>query len=154
MKKVYLKWQNIAKSINKIADNIKESGFKPDAIISIGRGGMIPARLLSDILEVKNVSMISAKLYTGIGARNSKPTIGAINTNIQDKNVLIVDDIVDTGITIDAVIDSVNKYRPSIIRIATLVVKDHVKRLPSYYDQTVKEEEWIVFPWELKEFGE
>ena len=48
-------WDEIYKIAKSTADKIKESGFHPDIIIAIARGGLVPARLLSDFLHVKDL---------------------------------------------------------------------------------------------------
>jgi len=149
MKKVFLSWKEIETAIQNISEQINESGFKPDVIISVGRGGMIPARLISDYIGVSNVQLIEAKMYTGIGTRNSKPKIGTLSSSIHKKNVLIVDDIVDSGLTLDAVVEMLFGQKANSIKAATISVKEHVQRLPRYWSSKVKEEEWIVYPWEL-----
>jgi len=148
MKKVYLSWDDTVKAITEISDVIKKSKFLPDMILSVGRGGMIPARLLSDLLKVSDVCMLEAKMYTGIGTRNLQPKLGTLTASVYKKKVLIVDDIVDSGLTLDAVMTMVHNQKADQIKSATIVIKDHVKRLPSYFHQTAKEDEWVVFPWE------
>ena len=155
MKKLHLKWKDIEKSLSKMADQLKESNFKTDVIISIGRGGMVPARILADMLEVDEVTIIPAKMYTGVGTRNARPLIGNINISIKHRNVLVVDDIVDSGLTIDAVIDYLQKSTPSQIKTVTVAIKEDATVKPSYSDVVAKKEEWIVFPWErFVEFSE
>jgi len=148
MKKLHLKWKDIEKSLSKITEQLKESNFKPDVIISIGRGGMVPARILSDMLGINEVTMIPAKMYTGVGTRNARPVIGSLSVSIKHKNVLVVDDIVDSGLTIEAVIDLLMKSTPAQIKTVTVAIKENATIMPSYYDMTAKEEEWVVFPWE------
>jgi hypoxanthine phosphoribosyltransferase len=152
MKKVFLSWEDIDSSMSVIVDQIKRSTFSPTSLLCIGRGGMIPGRILSDRLSITEISIIDAKMYTGIGTRTDVPKIGSVSLNVRHKNVILVDDIVDTGITMDAVYEKVNQQGPVNIKAATVVVKEHVKRLPSYFDRKAKEDEWIVFPWESEEF--
>lgn len=153
MKKVFYSWDDIEKTMDKIFDQMKESRWLPEVIISIGEGGLVPARLLADRLKRKAIiDMISAKMYTGIGERNATPKIGPLARSYTGMNVLLIDDIIDSGLTIDAVIDKLKTQRCRGIKVATLDAKEHVKRLPSYWVNTVKKEEWIVYPWEKQEF--
>ena len=92
--KEYVSWKYIDDAICRITEKIKNSHFTPDVIIAIGRGGMIPARLLADTLDVSMVSMVNAKLYNGIASRNSKPQIGTLSIPLYNKDVLLVDDII------------------------------------------------------------
>lgn len=151
---VRLTWEIIDIDCNTIANNIIQSNRLPDVIISIGRGGMIPARIISDLLSVKNVYMFNIKLYTGINKRAEIPTIESFNHYIEGKNVLLVDDIMDSGKTIEAVINALQAKKPKSIRTATLVCKKHVVNKPSFYVITCNANDWIVFPWERNEFKE
>ena len=150
VKYVKLSWQHITNHCKLIVEKMKD--FKPDVLISLGRGGMIPTRILSDMINVKTVHLLNIKLYKGVNIRDSKPTVENFNVIIEKKNVLLIDDIVDTGLTIDAAISKIYECRPSIIKTATLLCKKQVKRRPTYIGTECEDNEWIIFPWEKEEF--
>ena len=68
----YLKLDNleISIAIADISKKIIESNYQPDVLISIGRGGMVLTRYLSDILGVKEIGYLPISMYTGVKTRN------------------------------------------------------------------------------------
>jgi len=146
-----LTWENIDDVCNKVSDLITKVNYKPEIIISIGRGGLIPSRILSDRLNVSNIYMYNVKLYTGINARKSKPTIEFFNCDVQNKSVLLVDDILDSGITVNAVLEDLLKKRPKAVRTATLYCREDSISKPTFYGSIVRKGLWIEFPWEKVE---
>ena len=144
-------WSQIDKYCDKIAEAIVKSKVFPDMIIAVGRGGMIPARILSDRLGVDNVQLFSIKLYKGIAQRNNKPTIGNFPVDVQDKNLILIDDILDSGTTIDAVITYMQSKRPKSIKTATLLCRKSNKRKSTFFADECDDGVWIIFPWESNE---
>jgi len=151
IKYVDISWNQIDKYCDKIAEAIVKSKILPDMIVAIGRGGMIPARILSDRLGVNNVQLFTITLYKGINQRNNKPTMGSFSVDIDKKNILLVDDILDSGITIEAVINYMKSKRPTNVKTATLLCRKSNKRKPTFFAEECEDGEWIVFPWEENE---
>ena len=151
MNYVKLSWSNIEKMCNDIATKIKESGFQPDVIIALGRGGMIPARILSDILGVSTVYMFGIKLYTGVGTRGNIKTESFCHI-IEKKKVLLIDDILDSGKTIEKSLEILKTKRPTLIKVATLFCKKNKPNKPTYFASDSDEDSWYIFPWENSEF--
>ena len=144
-------WDDIEKAIDKVSRNIIESGYNIDSIIGILRGGVIPARLLADSLGVDNLYFIEIKLYKGIGARHARPYIKQLAlSELYGKNILIVDDVSDTGLSLQLALQLINMYMPKTVKTATLYIKPWTKQVPDYY--AVMTDRWIVFPWEKYEF--
>lgn len=152
MNYVNLSWNDIEGYCNDLAIKIKATKFQPDMIIALGRGGMIPARLMSDILGVQNVCMFGIKLYTGVSTKKDKPTIEPFNHIIEKKNVLLIDDILDSGITIEKAYETLYNKKPKSIKIATLLCKKTSLKKPTFFSKECLENEWIIFPWEICEF--
>ncbi len=144
-------WEKVDGASRIVADMIRDSGFKADAIIGIIRGGMVPARLLSDILGVDTIGMIEIKLYEGIGVRGHQPYLRQpLVLDVKDKRVLIVDDISDSGLSLQLATQLISLYSPSEVRTATLYIKPWTKMVPDYY--AYETEKWVVFPWERVEY--
>ena len=143
MKKKYLSQESVENYINTIYLNIIEANWKPDIILSINRGGCIPGVYLSHYISVKHKVFDFKDIY---------------NTNIDlckrildnYKNILIVDDINDTGQTLS----SISKYfKDNSQKIKYAVIVDNrssifnVDFYGSKIDKNV-DSSWIVFPWE------
>ena len=149
---VHLSWKDIDEMCESIVNQIQERKLKFDTIISLGRGGMIPARILSDRLNISSVYMYNIKLYKGINVRNSKPTVETFNHNIEKKTVLLVDDILDSGITIEKAYSDMISKRPERVMTATLFCKTCSTASSSFFARPTKNDDWIIFPWEKEEF--
>ncbi|MEM0173052.1 MAG: phosphoribosyltransferase family protein, partial [Sulfolobaceae archaeon] len=114
-------WEEIEESIFEIASKMIEEDYLPDTIVAILTGGLIPAKLLSDLLDVKNIRYIEIKFYKGIRSTDTKPLLkGIYIDNLEKKKVLIVDDVADTGTTLEVVEQLVRFFNPSDVRTATL----------------------------------
>ena len=151
MKNLFISNSVIETSINVIVNQICKSNFQPDVIACLGRGGMIPSRLMSDALGINEIAYIPARSYTGIG-KKSNVTMGNLNVPVYRKKVLLIDDILDSGNTIDLAISLLRKAECSDIKTATIVCKVSTITKPSYFNIECDNDEWIIFPWEKKEF--
>jgi hypoxanthine phosphoribosyltransferase len=117
-------WRQIDTFVNNIADQIKRSGNVYKVLFGIPRGGLIPATILSHILEIPIVTTFDT-LWTK-----------------SMKDVLVVDDIVDSGETL--------KEYADFYHIASIFWKKYASFMPKYYSEIAYPDEWIVFPWETK----
>ncbi|PVX25053.1 MAG: phosphoribosyltransferase [Candidatus Bathyarchaeum sp.] len=143
-------WEQTYSLLLKLAEDIQKSKFKPDIILGISRGGWIPARILSDLLENPNLANVKAEFYIGIGETKPEPTITQpICIPVKGKKVLIVDDLADTGKSLKLVNLYLKNHGASEVRIATIYYKPWSIITPHYYEKETHN--WIVFPWELKE---
>ena len=125
--------------------------YKPEAIVGLLRGGVIPARIFCDYFNVTlDFFAIDVKLYNGIGERMEEPKIREFEEDlIRGNRILVVDDIADSGDTMRAVL---NHLRTENIKSATLYYKGTTKIKPDYYAEIVEENTWLNFPWEREEF--
>jgi len=140
-------WEDIEIEVLNLGKRILENNFRPSVIIAILTGGVIPGKLLLDILGVEKMRYVEIKFYKGIGETNRRPVIKAIYAeNIENEEVLIVDAVSDTGETLEAVVNVMSMYRPRRIRTSTIFVKPWSKKIPDYYSKVV--DKWIVFPWD------
>jgi hypoxanthine phosphoribosyltransferase len=154
-------WQEIDHLARKLFHLIKNDGFEPDIILGISRGGTIPARLLSDMFEAVipfieggNTSILATmqiKFYTAIAETHTRPVVAQdVTVEIQQKKILLVDDLVDSGESIQCALDYLNLKNPKEIKIAALLHKPWSKVTPHYYVEEATE--WVVFPHEYYEF--
>jgi len=151
LKFTVLSWEDIISMSMKLASLVKESGFKPDYLIGVARGGLVPLRILSDLFNNNKIFIINVKLYKDIEERSEEVVfVQEIDKDISNHKVLIVDDVADTGITLKAVVDYIkNKLKPSELKVATIHYKPWSAIKPDYYLEEVTE--WIVYPWEYIE---
>ena len=126
------------------------NNYYPECIIGLLRGGIIPGRIFSDYYDILlDFFALDVKLYDGIGIRRDKPDIKTFYGDVKGKRILIVDDIWDSGKTMEAVLGYLGNED---IVTATLFWKETAKGRPDYYAESSKDNEWVVFPWEQMEF--
>ena len=143
-------WHEIEEALLDIAEKIVSSNAKVDAIVGIMRGGWIAARVLADLLNVKHIGAIEIKFYRGVQERRERPVIlQPLLVDVRDKNVLVVDDVADTGKSIQVAVNAVSLYGPRVIRTATIYIKPWTVVKPDFFYGTT--EKWIIFPWEPRE---
>lgn len=147
---IKLSWNEIETSIELLVQVIKKSKFIPDYIICVMRGGMVMSRILSDKLNVDKILPFLISSYTKNNKRRRLIIREFKYHFIKGKNVLICDEIVDSGNTLQAVIEIVKQSKPKKIKTVSLLTKDCSKIIPDYYMYKVPSNNWIQFPWENK----
>jgi hypoxanthine phosphoribosyltransferase len=143
-------WNQIYRLLIKLAEDVRKSGFEPDVIVGVSRGGWIPARIMSDLLETPKLANVTAEFYVGVAETKREPTITQpVSVSVKDKKVLVVDDVADTGESLKLVNSHLKNQGASEIKIATIYYKPWSVIVPHYYEKETRC--WIVFPWEQKE---
>lgn len=148
----YLSWEKIEKMCQNIAEQIEKQNIKIDKIIAISRGGLIPGRILSSLLKNKNLSTIRVTFYTKPGVAKDKPHLAEdLSTDVTDKNVLIVDDVVESGKTLSLTCNYLKERGAKKVYTAALLDKsvDGKEKImsPDFYSEKITNK-WIVYPWE------
>lgn len=144
-------WNEAENALRSLSKRVSGAGLKPDIIVGISRGGLVPARLLSDFLGISNLQVITASFYTGVGRRAEAPRItNSRLSGVAGSSVLLVDDISDTGKSFAAAAGHVLSLSPSSLKTLSI----HMKKTSSFRPDFFFEEsaKWIVYPWEKEEF--
>lgn len=143
-------WEQIYKVLIELADRIRKSGFEPDVIVGVSRGGWAPARVMSDLLENPELANVRAEFYLGVAETKGEPVITQpVSTFVKGKRVLVMDDVADTGKSLRLVKAHLLDKGATDVKIATIYYKPWSVLTPDYYMKKTKS--WIVFPWERKE---
>ena len=147
---LHLTWMDVQRLSEKLADQIAESGFRPDIIVAVSRGGFDPARILSDELNIRSLASLQVIYYAGINERNDKPQVKyPLNADISGLNVLVVDDVADSGNSLKVVKEYIDSLGPREVKMATLHHKPWSSFEPDFYAESV--DKWIIYPWEPRE---
>ena len=154
----YLTWDEMTKIVKQLANEI-EKDFQPEIILTIARGGMIPSVMISHLLQIREVETIKAKetISDEINAIKKEPQIDENRDlkNLERKRVLIVDDILGSGATIQKVQNWIQNWNPKEVKTAVCLVneanwekshQENYHHLVDYVGKTVRG--WVVFPWE------
>ena len=140
-----LTWHDIEKAIEALAISIKEN-YDPNVLIGISRGGLIPTVRLSHLLNDLSMRVVHVKFYENVDETLEEPQIFGTDIGKLEGRVLIVDDVADTGNTLEAVLDHIEEKVEGDLRICTIAYKPHSSITPDYY--VYETDKWIVFPWE------
>ncbi len=174
MKKIYVSWNDVQRQVQEIIRQMIQDHWTPDYIVGITRGGLVPANLLSQYLECPMYTL-QVRLRDGddsdcesnlwmpedaFGAQYHDPMVSGDGK----RNILLVDDINDSGATINWIRhDWQSSCLPNDerwadvwgnnVRIATLYDNEssQAELIVDYSAETVnkfEEPQWIVFPWE------
>jgi hypoxanthine phosphoribosyltransferase len=145
-------WNTIAKLSYTLAKKIKDDSFLPDIVIAIARGGYVPARLICDHLDIYNLTSIRITHYKGGSTKQDQARLSIpLSIKIKGMNVLVVDDVDDTGDTLTLALEHIESFQPKSIKTAVLHHKTVARLLPDYLAKTVRKWRWITYPWALTE---
>lgn len=160
--KKYITAQELLEDSFRLGIQVLESGFRPDFIVGIWRGGTPVGIAVQELLQYVGIKTdhiaIRTSLYTGIGERSSHVRVHGLNYIIDSINfensLLIVDDVWDTGLSVQAVIEHLKrkarKNTPNNLRVATVYFKPENNKTSSKPDYFIHEtNKWLVFPHEL-----
>jgi len=149
----FVSWDKAYRLGRKIARKIRASGFVPDIVIGVARGGLVPARIVCDFLNQKDLTSVKAE-HWGIAstlgnARLKFPLPQEID--ISGKRILVVDDVADTGDTYNLIVKHLMDRSPLEVRTAVLQYKTCSTFVPDYWGEEHDAWKWIIYPWALYE---
>ncbi len=149
-----VKWRDIENWSKSIVKNVISSGYSPEIVIGLARGGLVPARLIADYLNIKDLYAVKTEHWGVTATPDGKAKLAqGLQVDISGKKILVVDDITDTGQSLKLALEHIEKQNPAEIRTATLLHITHSKYVPDYYAEPVPEENWtwFIFPWNVYE---
>ncbi|MFQ5892068.1 MAG: phosphoribosyltransferase [Candidatus Methanofastidiosia archaeon] len=146
MEKVYLDWAKVDEAVWTLVDEVRKD-FIPEILVGIARGGLIPAVRMSNIMDDLLMRIVDVKFYENIEKRREAPKITVpLTGDVKGMKVLIVDDVADTGKTLETVKKHVLERGALEVKIAVIAKKSRSITEPDYH--IFETEKWIVFPWE------
>ncbi len=153
-KATYVSWSNIEEWTLKIRDMLVENNFKPEIIIGIARGGLVPARMVSDYLLIKDLLSIKTEHWGLTATMDGKAILAEkLNYNLKGKKVLLVDDITDTGESMKVAYEYVKSLNPEEVKTASMLYINSSSYVPDYYGEKITRDNWawFIFPWNVYE---
>ena len=144
-------WDYFYNLAKKVANKINRSGYKPDIIVGLARGGWVLARVLCDFVGVKDLVSLKVE-HWGITATpdGTAKLKHPLNVDLTGKKVLVVDDITDTGESMRVTIEYLKSLNPSEIRSASLQHLTCAKFKADYVGEVLPWR-WVIFPWNFTE---
>ena len=145
-------WRRVVRDSKTLSNLIKNSGYDPNIVVAVCRGGVVPARLMCDFLHIKDLTTIKVEHWGMVATPTEKAVIKfPLYVDIRDKRVLLVDDITDTGDTLRVSLEHLKEFEPKEIRTAVLIHKIISGFLPDYYVRKITQWRWVIFPWHIWE---
>ncbi|MEM6946401.1 MAG: xanthine phosphoribosyltransferase [Pseudomonadota bacterium] len=145
----HVSWEQMHRDSRALAWRLDHEGPRPEggwrAVLAITRGGMVPACIVARELDVRTVDTISVKSYDHQTQADAQVLKGPDDGLIGDGDgVLIVDDLVDTGRTLELVRELYPKAH-----FATVYAKPQGAPMVDTYITEVSQDTWIFFPWDM-----
>lgn len=142
-----LGWQEFGEASRELAIQVQGSGFVPDIVVAIARGGLLLAGSIAYALAVKSCGAINVEFYSGIEVRLDEPVLLSpmLDTpSVSGQRVLLVDDVSDSGRTL-AMVLALLVTAGADVRSLCLYSKPQTVLEPDFvWRRTSK---WIAFPW-------
>jgi len=156
IEKEFIRADDLVRDSFELAKRIYDSGFIPDVLLVLWRGGTPVGIVIHEFLLYKGIetyhTALKAVSYTGIGSRR-EPELENVESLMEnltpESKVLVIDDIFDSGSTMKKVVEEVGSAVAEL-KIATLYYKSEANTteiVPDFYGR--KTDRWIVFPHEL-----
>jgi len=136
-----LSWSDIETLSEQLVKPLK--GTQWAGILAITRGGLIPAGLLAQSLDIRRIETINVQSYDQKKSRGELTVLNVPGVENAGENWLVVDDLVDSGETIKAI----RKHFPKAV-YAVLIGKPKGLMTVDHHVQEVEQNIWVVFPWE------
>lgn len=145
-------WERASALAGMLANRVLDSGYAPDLVIAVARGGYVPARIVCDCMLLGELASIKVE-HWGIAARRSGGARIAhpLPIGIGGRKVLVVDDVTDTGDTMAVILEYLHSLSPSEVKVGVLHHKTSSRFVPDYMAEVQTEWRWIVYPWAVYE---
>lgn len=145
MSDMFIDWNTVVNSCESIADFFNKTNIV--AVVGIARGGVIPGSIISRALDTE-FTCIKAKSYNSNNTRGKLTIDVSENLKFSNGSVLIVDDICDSGYTLDEVKKYMTVNYNNQFYTATLFYKENKIFTPDFYYMKVPSNIWVTYPWE------
>ncbi|MGD0587376.1 MAG: phosphoribosyltransferase [Thermoplasmata archaeon] len=143
-------WSDVDRWADRLAERVRAARAVPETIVALTRGGWVPGRLLCDRLGVHRLVSLRAQ-HWGVTATpdgTAKLTEG-LSGPVGGQTVLVVDDITDTGESLQLAAAHIAEQHPSRLETAAFLHIEHSKFVPTYVAEEIPRDAWVwvVFPW-------
>lgn len=144
-------WELFYSLSKEVARKIIESGYEPDFVVGLARGGWVLARVLCDFLGVKDLVSLKVEHWGITASPDGQARLKyPFDIDLTGRRVLVVDDITDTGESMRIATEYVKLLNPGQVRTAALRHISGSGVVPDYYGEEISWR-WVIFPWNYTE---
>jgi len=146
-------WEYIYGLCRDVSRQVKSAEFEPDVVVALARGGWFAGRCLCDFLGLNDLTSLKMEHYVGTAQKSGEPEVRypMPEGSVKDKDVLIIDDIADTGGSIKHAFDYVTERGANEVRTGTLQLLDTSEYDPDFVGERLEDWAWVVYPWNFIE---
>ncbi|SMO47640.1 phosphoribosyltransferase [Halorubrum cibi] len=146
-------WEYIYGLCRNVSNAVKRADFEPDVVVALARGGWFAGRCICDFLGLDDLTSLKMEHYVGAADKSNEPQIRypMPEGSVEDKDVLIIDDIADTGGSIRRAEEYVEDRDAGTVRTATLQLLSTSEFEPDFVGERLETWTWVVYPWNFIE---
>jgi len=146
-----MSWESFQNLAEETVRKIVESGYRPDFMVGLARGGWVLSRVLCDYLGVKDLVSLKVEHWGVTATPDGKARIKyPFDVDLTGRRVIVVDDITDTGQSMDVAVDYVKSLNPLEVKTAALQHITGSQFTPDFYGDEISWR-WVIFPWNYVE---
>jgi len=148
----YIAYETFLDDVDAVARKLDAESWRPDFLVGVGRGGLVPAAFLSHRLDI---SMLSVDVSSGDAGFSDELMVKLAGKTTDGRRILVIDDINDSGMTIATFRDALAGHggRGDCVRVAVLINNLRSRATVDYWSRTIdraRDKRWFVFPWEAQ----
>ena len=146
-------WEYIYGLCRDVSDQVKAVDFEPDVVVALARGGWFAGRCICDFLGLDDLTSLKMEHYVGTAEKTGEPEVRypMPEGSVAGKDVLVIDDIADTGGSIERAYEYVTDRDAGEVRTATLQLLGTSDFDPDFVGERLEQWTWIVYPWNFIE---
>ena len=146
-------WEYIYGLCRNVSNGVKRDDFEPDVVVALARGGWFAGRCTCDFHGLDDLTSLKMEHYVGTAEKAEEPQIRypMPEGSVEGKDVLIIDDIADTGGSIRRAEEYVEERDAAEVRTATLQLLGTSEFEPDFVGERLERWTWVVYPWNFIE---
>lgn len=144
-----LTWDQVLSASIQLARQIKKRNGEYDRLITLGKGGWPLARILADLLQLPEAASLGISFYDGLERKDAPILSQELPASIAGQKVILVDDVVDSGDSIEFARKYLVEQGVEKVDTAALYYKPHSSYQPDFFAESTTA--WIIFPHEYLE---
>jgi hypoxanthine phosphoribosyltransferase len=146
-------WEYIYGLCRNVSNAVKRVDFEPDVVVALARGGWFAGRCICDFLGLDDLTSLKMEHYVGAANKADEAQIRypMPEGSVKGKDVLVIDDIADTGGSIRRADEYVTERDAATVRTATLQLLNTSSFEPDFVGERLETWTWVVYPWNFIE---